>query len=265
MNKQEYYKAIAEHYNREADSYEERQQPNKTLHKIRNDFRQVVIDYIKGQNIMDFGCGTGSDICFFAAKYGEKSFTGIDLSAEMIEKARDKAEQQNLSNIALRIGSLQKMPDQKYDFIYTFFGVLNTVHDLDETASDLYDCLNDNGRIVLTFVNKWYPMGMLGYLRRLKFKKAFERLKTTWGGYSEKQQLTSRTWYGNDIIKRFKKFKLLYKRGYSIVYPAWYQDRIAQELGSLAEKLWGLDIYLSKTPFWSWGEYVLLVFEKKTG
>jgi len=211
---------------------------------------------------MDLGCGTGSDICFFAAKYGEKSFTGIDLSSEMIEKAGNKAEKQKLTNISLKVASLAGKPG-KYDFIYTFFGVLNTVHDLNETVDQLYNHLNNNGRIVVTFVNKWYPLGMLGYIRRLKFKKAFERLKPTWGGYSEKQPLESKTWYGNDIIKRFKKFKLLYKRGYSIVFPAWYQDRIVQKLGGLAEKLWQMDIYLSQTPLWSWGEYVLLVFEKK--
>jgi len=263
MSKKNYDKTIAEHYDREAESYEERLQANQTVLKIRNDFRQVVSQFLHGQDILDFGCGTGSDICFFAEKYPGKNFTALDLSAKMIEQTRKKVTQKKLSNIKLTAGSIDHLSQNTFDFIYVFFGALNTVEDLNETADKIYQLLNENGRIVVTFVNKWYPMGMLAYIRRLKFKKAFERLYTTWWGYSEEYKLPSKTYYGRQIKKCFKRFSLLYKRGYSIFYPAWFQDRIRRKLGPLADKLWYLDTFLSKTPLWSWGEYVLLVFEKK--
>ena len=263
MSKENYYKAIAEHYDREAELYDERLQGNKTIEKIRNDFRRVANVFIHGDSVLDFGCGTGADICFFAAAYPEKTFTGIDLSAKMIEQTRKKSVLHNLHNIVIHTGSLDQLDDRKFDFIYAFFGAFNTVYDLADFVEQLQLHLNERGRILITFVNKWYPIGMLAYLRRLKFKKAFERLKRTWWGYSENYMLRSQTYYGPQILKVFNKFNLLYKRGYSIVYPAWFQDRIVQKLGGFAEKIWQLDGFLSKTPFWSWGDYVLLVFEKK--
>jgi len=262
MTRENYYKAIAEHYDREAALYEQRLQTNQTLKIIRDDFRQVVIEFIQGRDILDFGCGAGSDICFFAAQYPEKSFTGMDLSSKMIEHTHDKIINKKLSNVKLSPGTLDDLSGQTFDFIYVFFGALNTVPDLDETAAQLEKYLNSGGRILITFVNKWYPMGMLAYLRRLNFKKAFERLRKTWWGYSENYLLRSRTYYGWQIKRSFKNFNLLFKRGYSILYPAWFQDRIRIKLGPFAEKLWHLDTYLSKTFFWSWGDYVLLVFEK---
>jgi ubiquinone/menaquinone biosynthesis C-methylase UbiE len=263
MSKEEYYKAIAEHYDREAESYEERLQNNKTLEKIRNDFRRVTDEFIRGNSVLDFGCGTGLDICHFAASYPAKTFFAIDLSEKMIKQARINSSQQNLKNVHLLAGSLDQLDDQAFDFIYSFFGASNTVYDLNVFAGQLQRHLNDRGRILITFVNKWYPMGMLAYLRRLKFKKAFERLKGIWWGYSENYVLRSQLHYGPQVLKVFKEFNLLYKRGYSITYPAWFQDRMAQKLGTFGEKLWVLDGFLSKTPFWSWGEYILLVFEKK--
>ena len=263
MSRENYYRTIAEHYDREAQSYEQRLQNNQTVLKIRNDFRQLVSTYIQGENILDFGCGAGTDICFFAGKYPDKFFTGIDLSPKMIEQSQQKIDKNKLQNIKLTVGSIDHLTGQKFDFIYVFFGALNTVDDLNDTVDRLHQKLNEKGRILVTFVNKWYPMGMLAYLRRLKLRKAFERLHTTWWGYSEDYKLPSRTYYGRHIKKVFKKFSLLHKRGYSIFYPAWFQDRIREKLGPSADRLWRLDRFLSKTPLWSWGEYVLFVFEKK--
>lgn len=262
MNKQDYYKSIAAYYDREAEFYAARQSPNKTLQKIRDDFRLVAEKFINGEKILDIGCGTGTDLCYFAGKYPDKFFTGLDISANMIDEAAKNIRMKKLKNVHLFTGHIDNIEAEKYDFIYIFFGALNTVADLHGAVEKLYNSLNENGRILVTFVNKWYPMGMLSYLRRLKFNKAFERLKSTWWGYSEAQSLASKTYFGFQIRKDFQQFTLLFKRGYSIVYPAWYQDRITTKLGRLAPALWRMDELLSKTPFWSWGEYTLFVFEK---
>jgi len=262
MNQKAYHKIIAEHYDREAATYEQRQLPNKTLQRIRDDFRNVAERYMTGRKALDFGCGAGSDACYFAAKFPDKIFTGLDLSPAMIAEAEAKRRSENVQNVHFSAGSLVNLEEAGFDCIYSFFGTLNTVHDLRAVADDFYDLLNDNGKLVVTLVNKWYPMGMLAYLRRLRFRKAFDRLGKVWQGYSEERLLPSRTYYGREVLQAFSSFDLLYRRGYSIVYPAWFQDRITRKLGAFAGKLWNWDEQLSRTPLWSWGEHILLVFEK---
>lgn len=263
MQNPEYYKKIADYYDREAGTYEKRQSPNKTLRKIRNDFRIIAETYLTGSEVLDLGCGTGSDLCYFAEKYPGKNFLGLDISPNMTAETAKAITRLKLNNAFSATGTLDILADKRFDFIYVFFGALNTVHDLNQIVRSLSDHLNENGRVLVTFVNKWYPLGIIAYLRRLKFVKAFERLQKTWPGYSETYSLESKMYYARQILNFFKPFRLLYKRGYSIIYPAWYQDRITNRLGSFAEKIWRLDGILSKTPFWSWGEYVLFVFEKR--
>ena len=263
MNKTEYNKKISEYYDKEACTYEERQCNNKTIHKIRNDFRSIAFEHLNGYQILDFGCGIGGDICYFAKIFPNKSFVGIDLSNKMLEKAEHKTQDEKLKNVHFINGSIEQIKNKKFDTIYVFFGSLNTVEDLDKSVNNLHNLLSENGKIIVTFVNKWYFSGMIIKLIKLEFKAVFNRLRNVWGGYSKTHFLESKTYYPYQIKRSFKKFKCIYKRGYSITHPAWYQDRITRKIGLLSNFLWKLDTILSKTPFWAWGEYVLLVYQKK--
>lgn len=106
-------------------------------------------------------------------------------------------------------------------------------------------------------------MGMLLPLMKLKFETAFKRIQKTWGGYSPKRQLESKCYSPSEVKRAFKGFKLLRKRGYSILYPAWYQDHLREKLGRFSKFLWKMDQWINQTPFWSKGEYTLFVFEKE--
>lgn len=58
-----------------------------------------------GMRVVDVGCGAG-DVTFLAARMvGADGFvTGMDRSAEAIERARDRAAQSGLSNVAFTVG-----------------------------------------------------------------------------------------------------------------------------------------------------------------
>ena len=262
MTKNNYYKKINEYYNKEACTYEERQYNNSTIYKIRKDFRNITLQHLTGEKILDFGCGIGGDICYFAKMFPNKTFTGIDVSDKMLEQAQNKISNAKLNNVHFIKGSIENIHDEKFDLIYVFFGSLNTVQDLDKAVEKLYYALKDGGKIIVTFVNKWYFLGTITQLMKLKFKSAFKRLRNVWGGYSPKYFLESKTYYPSQIKKCFHKFTLITKRGYSITHPAWYQDRITKKLGAFSNSLWRFDTFLSKTSFWAWGEYILLVYQK---
>ena len=54
-----------------------------------------------------------------------------------------------------------------------YFGALNTVEDIEQAFECLADHLEEGGRMVLTFVNKWYLQGMLIELLKGRPAQAF--------------------------------------------------------------------------------------------
>ena len=64
-----------------------------------------------GQTVLDLGSGAGLD-CFFAAKkVGETGHViGVDMTPEMIERARFSAKRLNIQNVEFRQGYLEDLP-----------------------------------------------------------------------------------------------------------------------------------------------------------
>jgi SAM-dependent methyltransferase len=64
-----------------------------------------------GQTVLDLGSGAGLD-CFFAAKKvgGTGHVIGVDMTPEMIERARSSAQRLNLENVEFRQGYLEDLP-----------------------------------------------------------------------------------------------------------------------------------------------------------
>src|SRR6266542_5383084 len=65
----------------------------------------------QGQTVLDLGSGAGLD-CFFAAKkVGETGrVIGVDMTPEMIERARSSAQRLNIENVEFRQGFLEELP-----------------------------------------------------------------------------------------------------------------------------------------------------------
>jgi len=97
---------------------------------------------------------------------------------------------------------------------------------------------------------------------KMNFKTALARLREDWGGYSPHRHLPSRCYSPKQIRKTFSDFSLLEKKGYSILFPAWYNFNKFRDQKEKTEKLWKKDQQLQKTQLWSKGEYTLFVFRK---
>ncbi|HMZ07253.1 MAG TPA: arsenite methyltransferase [Anaerolineales bacterium] len=64
-----------------------------------------------GQTVLDLGSGAGLD-CFFAArKVGEAGkVIGVDMTPEMLDRARSSAKRMNLTNVDFRQGFIEELP-----------------------------------------------------------------------------------------------------------------------------------------------------------
>ena len=79
-------------------------------------------EIMEGDTVLDLGSGAGID-CFLAAKrVGENGkVIGIDMTEEMIERARLNAEKQNVKNVEFILGEIESLPlkDNSVDVIIT--------------------------------------------------------------------------------------------------------------------------------------------------
>jgi len=260
-----YYNEVGNYYNEDADDFDSRYWSNPVLQQIRQSFREEVMRF-DSRCMLEIGCGTGLDLVHFSNIYPERQIFGIDISSEMVKISAIRMEKNKSTNIEVKQGSVENtgelFPDQRFDMIYVFFGALNTVEDLPKAAKALKKLLHDDGIMVLTFVNKWYLAGMLIEILRLRFSKAFGRIKPVWGGYSPSKFLPSHCYSPRQIKHAFEGFQKLKSKGFSIVHPAWYYTGINIKLGRLRKYLWQADVFLNRTFLWRFGEYTLFVFKK---
>ncbi|MBW6460730.1 MAG: class I SAM-dependent methyltransferase [Bacteroidales bacterium] len=224
-----FYRSVSDYYDADADmNFEARAEANPLLAKIRDDFRKITLKYPFG-NALEIGCGPGFDVAWFASRYPERMITGIDISERMVSLAQKRLSTHGVSNAKIfhadERSLLQQFGPGSFDMIYVYFGALNTVADLSLAAAQIYDLLHPGGHVVLTFVNKWYWREMMVQTLKLNFKLAAARLRKDWGGYSPDRHLASRCYSPGEIKKAFRMFQLLERKGYSIVYPAWYNYR----------------------------------------
>lgn len=260
-----YYEKVGAYYDDDAVDFERRYWQNDALQRIRQSFREHVRRH-QFENLLEVGFGPGFDLVHFAKTHPQSACFGIDISAEMVRIAQEKIDTENLQNARVGQGSVEDVstlfPEVKFDMIYVFFGALNTVEDLPQAMEILRGLLKPGGKMVLTFVNKYYVGGMVIELLKLKPKFAFARLKKVWGGYSPTNFLASRCYATSEIKKMALPLNCTVQEGYSILFPAWYYHKIHKILPEKLRKiLWKIDRKVSRTVLGTLGEYVLYEFQ----
>lgn len=253
------------YYDAFADVAEERYTSNLILVRVREAFRRAVEPYAAA-SVLDLGCGTGTDLDWFATRYPGRRYAGIDVSPRMVELARGRLAQRG---VRIERGCAEDLPrvfpGERFDLVYSFFGPLNTEPDLDGAVRALTQTVAPGGVLVLTFVNRAYAVDSAWHLARGRVKQATARWTNRWRGYS-RTPLQASLYYARQIQARFAAdFRVERREGFSIVYPAWYLSHRFKENSSWVRALWLADRVLNRTPLWSVGEHLLYVLRKVSG
>jgi len=253
----------AAYYDAFAAVAEERYTSNHVLVRVREAFRRAVEPY-PAATVLDLGCGPGTDLAWFAARYPGRRYAGIDVSPRMVALARVK-----LADRAVRVerGCAEDLPrvfpGEQFDLIYSFFGPLNTEPDLARAVGALAQAVAPGGVLVLSFVSRTYVADSAVHLLRGRPGRAVARLANRWRGYVPQTPLQAWLYFPRQIEARFAPaFQVERREGFSILYPAWYRATRFAERGALVRALWIADRVLNRTPLWSAGEHLLYVLRR---
>lgn len=136
-----------------------------------------------GIRVLELNCGTGRD-ALFMARHGAR-VVATDISAAMLDIASQAAAREGVeSRIDFRRISLDDLGDEKilrslgkFDLVFSNFDGLNCIVDPGVPMRALAELLTDGGSAIIVYMPPFCAMEIGVNLARLRFGRAFARLR----------------------------------------------------------------------------------------
>jgi arsenite methyltransferase len=119
---------------------------------------------VPGERVLDLGCGAGTDSLVAAQTVGQTGqVTGLDMTPEMLAKARASAAELGTANVEFVEGEAERLPflDESFDVVISN-GVIDLVPDKDAVFSEIVRVLKPGGRIQVADVTIQNPVSAEG-------------------------------------------------------------------------------------------------------
>ena len=117
-----------------------------------------------GERVLDLGSGAGTDSLIAAQMVGEHGHvTGIDMTPEMLAKARAAAGEMGATNVEFVESEAEQLPfpDESFDVVISN-GVIDLIPDKDAVFAELFRVLAPGGHIQIADVTIQNPVSAEG-------------------------------------------------------------------------------------------------------
>jgi len=151
----QWYEELFENYGRK---YENENFAQGTIKEC--DFIEQEIGYNQSLKILDLGCGTGRH-SIELAKRGY-SLTGIDLSKSLLERASEKANEQNVKIDFIQADARELNFSEEFDIVIMLcegaFPLMETDEMNFQILKNASNALKSKGKIIFTTLNGLFPL-----------------------------------------------------------------------------------------------------------
>ena len=129
---------------------------------------------VAGKRVLEIGLGEGSDSERLIRNGAY--WSGVDLTAESIERVRTRLMLRNLTHDELQQGSVLALPfpDDSFDMVFSH-GVLHHVPDIEQAQHEIYRVLRPGGELVVMLYARWSLnyLVSIGLIRRAALLAAY--------------------------------------------------------------------------------------------
>jgi ubiquinone/menaquinone biosynthesis C-methylase UbiE len=256
------FQTVATAYDRNADKYDEFIENNPNLMRMRQRVYKFVTTRLpKGSRILDLACGTGTDAVWFAQN-GYSVF-GVDISGEMLERAKRKAKELNLQDhlsfAQLSYTELQSADIGQFDLTFSNFGGLNCVSDMKLVADSVRPLMKPNGRVIWALMPP-FCLWESAMLLRGKFKLATRRFSGKSTVFKEGLNYPVHYYTPRQVADAWgRDHQLESVEALSVITPPATNKDFALKRPRLFQTLGRLDDLLApRFPFKFWGDFTIV-------